>query len=166
MEGLLGRRRELLKRAGASIEEMTRKALFNRPEDPRTAQLRKELDETIRLGQKRNLEYERRIAELTEKLRLAEHTAARRNEGDKDVVQLRGEVVALREKLQAREKELVAERQRSESLSQQQAVRQQTLMTRIATLESPSIGNSQSIETNQSREAKLVKIPGWLRLHK
>lgn len=166
MEGLLGRRRELLKRAGASIEEMTRKALFNRPEDPRTAQLRKELDETIRLGQKRNLEYERRIAELTEKLRLAEHAAARRNEGDKDVVQLRGEVVALREKLQAREKELVAERQRSESLSQQQAVRQQTLMTRIATLESPSIGNSQSLETNQSREAKLVKIPGWLRLHK
>ena len=42
---LLERRREMLKRAGANIEDMTRKALRDRPEDPRTAQLRKELDD-------------------------------------------------------------------------------------------------------------------------
>ena len=33
-----------------------------------------------------------------------------------------------------------------------------------ATLESPSIGTVGSVETNQSREAKLVRLPSWMRL--
>ena len=41
---------------------------------------------------------------------------------------------------------------------------QQTLMARLATLESTSIGTSQSLSTNQSREAKLVKLPRWMRI--
>ncbi len=163
---LLERRRDLLRRAGANIEEMTRKALIERPEDPRTAQLRKELAELQRLSERRAQEDERRIAALTEQLRLRQAENLRANEGMKDVTQLRAEVQALQERLQLREKELMSERQQSESLRQLQATNQQTLLARLAQLESPSIGTSQSMETNQSREARQVKLPGWMRIRR
>ena len=84
----------------------------------------------------------------------------------KDVTQLRAEIEELRGRLQVREQELLAERQNSETLRQQQAASQQALMARLASLESPSIGTSQTISTNQSREAKQVKIASWMRLGK
>lgn len=160
---LIARRRELLKRAGTDIGEMTRKALVNRPEDPRTAQLRRELDELRRLDAQKSYEAEQRITDLKEKVRLAEAETLRRTQGDKDVVQLRAELQSTKEKLQLREKELLSERQRMESMRQHEALSQHSLMTRIASLESPSIGTTQSLATNQSREAKLVKIPRWMR---
>lgn len=160
---LIQRRRELLRQAGANIQEMTRKALVNRPEDPRTAQLRKELDELRMLDAKKSREAESKIADLTARLRLREAENARRTESQKDITQLNAEVHDLRQKLQLREKELMVERQRAESLRQQQAVNQQTLLARLSALESPSIGTSQSLATNQSREAKLVKLPKWMR---
>lgn len=86
--------------------------------------------------------------------------------GVKDVTQLQAEIVELKERLQIRERELIAERQQTENMRQQQATRQQTLMTRLAALESPSIGTTQTLETNQSREAKMVKLPGWMRIRK
>ena len=162
-DALLARRRELLRRSGSNIEEMTRKALVNRPEDPRTTQLRKELDEVRRTEAKRAMDAEAKISELTERLRLADAEAARRAEREKDVAQLQAELQELREKVHTREQELVSERQRTEVLRQQQAMSQQTLMARLASLESPSIGTSQSLATNQSREAKLVKLPRWMR---
>ena len=39
-------------------------------------------------------------------------------------------------------------------------------MARLAQLESPSIGTARTMSTNQSREAKLVKLPSWMRLGK
>lgn len=162
-DNLLQRRRELLKRAGANIQEMTRKALVNRPEDPRTTQLRKEVDELRRLDAKKSLDAEMRIRDLTDKLRLKEAELARKTESQKDVTQLQSQLQEVREKLQLREKELLVERQRSDTLRQQQAVYQQTLSTRVRELESPSIGTTQSLSTNQSREAKLVKLPKWMR---
>lgn len=162
-DNLLQRRRELLRKAGANIQEMTRKALVNRPEDPRTAQLRRELDELRALDAKKSREAEAKIADLTARLRLRETENARRTESQKDITQLQAQVQELREKLQLREKDLLLERQRSESLRQQQAVYQQTLSARVRELESPSIGTSQSMATNQSREAKLVKLPKWMR---
>lgn len=162
-DNLLQRRRELLKRAGANIQEMTRKALVNRPEDPRTTQLRKEVDELRRLDAKKSLDAEMRIRDLTDKLRLKEAELARKTESQKDVTQLQSQLQEVREKLQLREKELLVERQRSDALRQQQAVYQQTLSTRVRELESPSIGTTQSLSTNQSREAKLVKLPKWMR---
>ena len=164
MDSMLQRRREILRRAGADIEEMTRKALVNRPEDPRTVQLRNELDELRRLDAKKSMEAEAKINELSERLRLRDAEAMRRAEKEKDAAQLNAEIADLRAKLQAREKELLSERQRSETMRQQQAMNQQTLMARLATLESPSIGTSQSLSTNQSREAKLVKLPKWMRI--
>ncbi len=160
---LLNRRRELLKMAGANVDEMTRKALLNRPEDPRTVQLRKELDELKRSSDSMQRESERKIASLEEKLRLAGIEEARRQEKQKDVTQLQAQLIELQQRLNTREKELLAEREAAESLRQHQARSQQTLMARLAQLESPSIGTSQSLSTNQSREAKLVKLPKWMR---
>ncbi len=165
-EHLLERRRELLRRTGSNIEDMTRKALIERPEDPRTAQLRKELQTLQALSERKAYEAEHKIAELTEQLRLRKAEDARSAEGMKDITQLRAEVQSLNERLQAREKDLMAERQKNETLRQQQATSQQTLMARLAKLESPSIGSPAAMETNQSREARMVKLPGWMKIRR
>ena len=157
------RRRELLRRSGANIEDMTRKALAMRPEDPRTAQLRKELEELRRTHERTALDRDAKIRELTERLRQRTSEQARMAEKMKDITQLQSEVQSLREILQSREKDLMAERQRNEELSRQQATRQQALLARLAALESPSIGTTNSLATNQSREAKQVKLPAWMR---
>lgn len=164
VDRLLERRRELLRRSGANIEEMTRKALIERPEDPRTVQLRSELDELRRLHERMMRDNERKIGELNSRLRLRQAEEARAGENLKDVTQLRAEVQALKEQLQLREKDLLSERQKNEELNRRQATRQQALMARIASLESPSIGTTQTLSTNQSREAKQVKLPKWMRL--
>lgn len=161
---LLERRRSLLKRAGANIEEMTRKALIERPEDPRTAQLRRELEELRRATERKAFDYEDRIRNLTEQLKVRETELSRATAGMKDVTQLQAEVQALKEQVQLREKDLMAERQKGEEMRQQQAFAQQAMMARLAALESPSIGTVQSLSTNQSREAKLVKLPRWMKI--
>ena len=165
-DSLMERRRVLLKRAGANIEDMTRKALRDRPEDPRTTQLRKELDDLKRKREMEAAENAAQLREMATRLRERQAEETRLAANMKDVTQLRAEVESLREQLQTREKELVAEREATEELRRQQATRHQTLLNRLASLESPSIGTAQSMETNQSREARLVKLPGWMRLKK
>ncbi|MBR5457308.1 MAG: hypothetical protein IKV56_00955, partial [Kiritimatiellae bacterium] len=59
--------------------------------------------------------------------------------------------------------ELLTERQHAEAVRQREAMNQQTLLARLSQLESPSIGTPQSLATNQSREAKMVKLPKWMR---
>ena len=156
------RRRGLLKQSGANIEDMTRRALMNRPEDPRTAQLRRDLEELRRTHDHAMLDDAEKIRVLSEQLRRMQDEGKRAAEGMKDLTQLQAEVQTLRELLQSREKELVAERQRNEDLVRQQATKQQALLARLASLESPSIGTSRSLSTNQSREAKQVKLAGWM----
>jgi len=160
------RRRELIRRSGANIEDMTRKALQSRPEDPRTAQVRKDFEEFRRAQERVVLDNESKIRELTEQLRQHRAEEARSQESMKDLTQLRQEVMTLRENLQVREKELQVERERNEELRQQQATRQQALLARLASLESPSIGSATSLATNQSREARIVKLPGWMSFRK
>ncbi len=166
LDRLLARRRDLIKQAGADPDEMTRRALANRPEDPRTAQLREELKTLQQANEKSKRLYESRIQELTNDFKRRQDEWSRQAESVKDVAQLRAEAQELREKLQLREQELVTERQRNENMRQQQALRQQTLMTRLAALESPSIGTTATLATNQSREAKMVKLPNWMRFGK
>ena len=163
---LLERRHELLKRSGYNIEDMTRKALLNRPEDPRAVQLRKEFDEFRRAHDHLVLDKDEKIRELSEQLRLSKADGKRAEASMKDVTQLRHELEQLHERLQTREKELLAERQQNEELRQQQAARQQALLARLASLESPSIGTAGSLSTNQSREAHQVKLPGWMSFRK
>ena len=163
---LLERRHELLKRSGANIEDMTRKALLNRPEDPRTAQMRKEFEEFRRAHDHLMLDKDEKIRELSEQLRLSKVDGKRAEAGLKDITQLRQEVGQLQQRLQTREKELMEERQQNEELRRQQATKQQALLARLASLESPSIGNAGSLSTNQSREARQVKLPGWMSFRK
>jgi len=165
-ERLLERRREILKRSGENIEEMTRKALHERPLDPRTVQLRKELEELRRASERQKVESEARVRELEALLNRRKAEESRDAEGLKDVTQLRQELEAVREQLRTREKDLLSERQRNEELSRAEATRQQVLLARLATLESPSIGTAQTLSTNQSREAKQVKLPSWMRFGK
>ena len=162
VDRLQERRRELLKRSGANLEDMTRRALLNRPEDPRTVQLRRDLEELRRTHEHAMLDNADRVRTLSEQLRRLQDEGKRVAEGMKDVTQLQAEVQTLRELLQSREKELVTERQRNEELVRQQATKQQALLARLASLESPSIGNARSLSTNQSREAKQVRIAGWM----
>ena len=163
---LLERRRLLLKRAGTNIEDMTRRALVERPEDPRMAQMRKEYDAFRQHAEKTALESERKIRELTDQLRTSRAETARVAEGMRDITQMRAEIEDLRLRLQQREKELLESKQANEVLRQHQAASQQALMARLASLESPSIGTSSTLATNQSREAKLVKLPSWMRIGK
>ena len=163
---LLDRRRMLLKRAGSNIEDMTRRALVERPEDPRMARMRKEYDAFRQHSEKMALESERKIRELSEQLRTSRAETARVAEGMRDITQLRAEIEDLKARLQLREKELLESKQANEALRQQQATSQQALMARLASLESPSIGTSSTLATNQSREAKLVKLPSWMRIGK
>ena len=165
-ERLLSRRHDLLRRAGANIEEMTRKALVDRPEDPRTAQLRREYEDYRAQSDRKAREDARKIADLTDALRLKQVAEARAVEGLKDITQLRSELQLVKEMLNKREQELLAERQRNEVLEQQQAVGHQLMMAKLANLESPSIGTSQSLATNQSREARMVKLPRWMKIGK
>ena len=154
----------MLKKAGSDISEMTRKSLLSRPEDPRTVLYRKELEELRRVHEKKMYDSELKIRDLEERLSLSNAEKVRIAENTKDITELRREAQELREKLQAREKDLLNERQRNEEMSRQQATHQQALMARLASLESPSIGTVQSLSTNQSREAKQVKLPSWMRL--
>ena len=166
VDRLAERRRTLLKRAGTNIEDMTKKALVMRPEDPRTARIAKEYEDFRRLAEKRAADSERQVRDLTERLRTSQAETQRAAAGARDVTQLRTDIEELKAKLQLREKELLAEKQSNEDLRRQQATRQQVLLTRLAALESPSIGTAQSMSTNQSREARLVKLPSWMRLGK
>ena len=128
--------------------------------------MRKEYDAFRQHAEKTALESERKIRELSEQLKASRTETARAAEGMRDVTQLRGEIEDLKLRLQQREKELLEARQANEALRQQQAANQQALMARLATLESPSIGTSATLSTNQSREARLVKLPSWMRLGK
>ena len=163
---LLERRRLLLKRAGSNIEDMTRRALLDRPEDPRMAQMRKEYDAFRQHAEKTALEAERKIRDLTDQLRTSRAETSRVAEGMRDITQMRAEIEDLRARLQQREKELLESKQANEAMRQQQAMSQQALMARLASLESPSIGTASTLATNQSREAKLVKLPSWMRIGK
>ena len=163
-ERLNERRREILRRSGANIADMTRKSLLERPEDPRTAQLRRELDELRRQADQKAYEAASRIRELESVIRDYEAAASRSAEDSRDIADLRRENTDLRERLQARERELLAERELAEEIRQREAASQQAMIARLQTLESPSIGLQPAASTNQSREARQVKIPGWMRI--
>jgi PadR family transcriptional regulator PadR len=121
------------------------------------AELRRQSERTSR-------DYEERVRLLTDQLRLRQTEEARLAARMKDVTQLQQEAQQLREQLQVREKDLTAERQKCEELRQQQAISQQAMLSKLAELETPSFGTAQTLATNQSREAKMVKLPRWMRI--
>jgi hypothetical protein len=160
-ERLLARRQELLKRIGTDADDMKRRALIAHPEDPRTTNLRRELDALRLLNEKTARENETRLRDLTQKLSEKTVEADRLRQMVGDVTALSRQIQELRQKLQQREKELMEERQRAEEARRQHTAAQQTLLARLSALESSLPGN-----TNQSREARAVKLAPWMGLKK
>ena len=160
-ERLLARRQELLRRIGTSADDMKRRALIAHPEDPRTTNLRRELDALRLLNEKTARENEMRLRDLTQKLSEKTVEADRLRQMVGDAAAFSRQIQELRQKLQQREKELMEERQRAEEARRQHVATQQTLLARLSALESSLPGN-----TNQSREARAVKLAPWMGLKK
>lgn len=160
-ERLLARRQEILRRLGTDADDMTRRALKAHPEDPRTAHLRQELDALRILQERSALEADRKVRDLSAKLRESSSEVKRLREQAADVTVIYRQLQEAREKLSAREKDLVEERQKSEIERQQHAAAQQALLTRLSSLEMGMPG-----ATNQSREARSVRLAPWMGLKK
>jgi len=158
-ERLLARRQEILKHIGTDAEDMTRRALLAHPDDPRTAQLRQELDALRILQEKTALDNEEKIRDLSVKLRERDTEVKRLQQQSSDLTVVYRQLQETREKLQRREKELMEERQKAEAERQQHAAAQQALLTRLSALEMGLPG-----ATNQSREARSVRLAPWMGL--
>ena len=160
-ERLIARRQEILKRIGTDAEDMTRRALMAHPEDPRTAHMRQELEALRLLQEKATAESDRKIRDLSAKLRERDAEANRLRQQAADTTVLYRQLQEMRERLQRREKELMEERQKAEAERQQHAAAQQALLARLSALEMGLPG-----ATNQSREARSVRLAPWMGLKK
>ena len=160
-ERLVARRQEILKRIGTDAEDMTRRALLAHPEDPRTAHMRQELEALRLLQEKAATESDRKIRDLTAKLRERDAEVKRLQQQAADTTVLYRQLQEMRERLQRREKELMEERQKTEAERQQHAAAQQALMARLSALEMGMPG-----ATLQSREARSVRLAPWMGLKK
>jgi len=160
---LAARRVEILKRIGDDAKDMKSRALRANPMDPRTVQLRQELDALRLVAEKNAYESGQRIKELTRALNEKATEASRLAVQVADVKRLQDQIQELREKLQFREKELMAERQASEELRRTAEAAQQSLLKRLSELESGLPGH-----TDQSREARAQasRFPAWMQLKK
>lgn len=161
IDRLLARRQEILKRIGTDAEDMTRRALRLYPEDPRTVHMRQELDALRVLQERSAQEAERKVRDLAAKLRERDAEVKRLREQAADATVIYRQLQDVREKLLTREKELMEERQKSEAERQQHAAAQQTLLARLSSLEMGMPGT-----TNQSREARNVRLAPWMGLKK
>jgi len=160
-ERLIARRQEILKRIGTDAEDMTRRALMAHPEDPRTAHMRQELEALHILQEKAAAENDRKVRDLSTKLRERDAEVNRLRQQAADMTILYRQLQEVRERLKVREKELMEERQKAEVERQQHAAAQQALMARLSALEMGLPG-----ATNQSREARSVRLAPWMGLKK
>ena len=160
---LAARRVEILKRIGDDAKDMKSRALRANPVDPRTVQLRQELDALRLVAEKSAYESGQRIKDLTRALNEKTTEASRLAVQVADVKRLQDQIQELRERLQLREKELMEERQASEELRRVAESAQQSLLKRLSELESSLPGH-----TDQSREARAQasRFPSWMQLKK
>ena len=162
-ERLLARRIEILKKIGDSSTDMKQRALRANPVDPRTTQIRQELDALRLVSERTAYESGQRIKELTRALNEKKVEVDRLAVQVDDVKRLQEQIRELREKLQTREKELMAERQAHEELRQTSAAAQQALLARLSALEGGMPG-----ATGQPHEprAQGPRFPVWMSLKK
>jgi len=159
IERLLARRQEILRRIGTDADDMTQRALRAHPEDPRTVHMRQELDALRILQERTALEAERKVRDLSAKLRDSVGEANRLRRQSVDITAVYRQLHETREKLLAREKELMETRQTAEAERQRHAAEQQALLTRLSSLEMGLPGT-----THQSREARNVRLAPWMGL--
>ena len=160
-ERLIARRQEILKRIGTDAEDMTRRALKMYPEDPRLVHMRQEVDALRLLQEKATAESDRKVRDLSAKLRERDAEVKRLQQQAADTTVIYRQLQEVRERLLRREKELMEERQKAEAERQQHAASQQALMARLSALEMGLPG-----ATNQSREARSVRLAPWMGLKK
>ena len=156
---LAARRVEILKKIGDDAKDMKQRALRMNPMDPRTIQIRQELD-ALRIVSERNAhESGLRIKDLTRLLNERTTEVKRLTAQVEDVKRLQEQIRELREKVSLRERELNAERQKVEEVRRTCAASQQALLARLSELENGLPGNS-----NQSREARAQasRFPSWM----
>ena len=163
-ERLAARRIEILKKIGDGAKDMKQRALRANPADPRTVQLRQELD-ALRLVSERNAyESGQRIKDLTRALNEKKTEASRLAVQVGDVKRLQEQIRELREKLQLREKELLDARQMNEELRQSNAAAQQALLARLSELENGLPGRAAS--TARDSHTPGSRFPAWMSLKK
>ncbi|MBO5940628.1 MAG: hypothetical protein J6R18_05485, partial [Kiritimatiellae bacterium] len=136
-----------------------KRALRLNPIDPRTAQIKQELDALRIISERNAQESGLRIKDLTRQLNERTTEARRLAAQIQDVKTMQEQIRDLREKLLLRERELQAERQKVEEVRRACAASQQALLSRLSELESGLPGNS-----NQSREARAQasRFPSWM----
>ena len=163
-ERLAARRVEILKKIGDNAKDMKQRALRANPADPRTEQLRQELD-ALRLVSERNAyESGQQIKDLMRALNEKRTEAARLTAQVGDVKRLQEQIRELREKLQLREKELLDARQTNEELRRNNAASQQALLARLSELESGVSGRGSS--PSHEAHAQGPRFPSWMSLKK
>lgn len=158
-EKLVARRIEILKKIGDDSRDMKQRALRMNPMDPRTTQIKQELD-ALRIVAERNAhESGMRIKDLTRSLNERSMEVKRLSAQVEDVKRLQDQIRELREKLQVRDRELQVERQKVEEVRRSCAASQQALLARLSELESGMPGHS-----NQSKEAhaQASRFPSWM----
>lgn len=158
-ERLLARRQQILRCIGADADDMTRRALKKYPDDPRMVHLRQELDALRVLQERTAADAERKVGELSSRLRERESEVVRLRQQVGDVGVMARQLQETRERLKARERELVEERQRHEAERHETIAAQQTLLSRLSALEQGLPGG-----TRQSREARNVRLAPWMGL--
>ena len=163
-----------------SLDEMTAAKAARETE---LAVERAEAQQALAASKANESKYEGRIQELSDELKRLPATARlaadaqaavyalMKDEADdiaagiedetRELDELRRIHQARRERLQRREKELMEERQKTEAERQQHAAAQQALMARLSALEMGLPG-----ATNQSREARSVRLAPWMGLKK
>ena len=162
-EKLAARRIEILKKIGDDAKDMKQRALRMNPVDPRTLQIKQEL-EALRIVAERNAhESGMRIKDLTRSLNERTTEVKRLSAQVADVKRLQEQIRELREKLQDRDRELQQERQKVEEMRRCSAASQQALLARLSELESGMPGHS-----NQSKEAhaQASRFPSWMSFKK
>ena len=160
-ERMQERRQSLLRLIGSDADDMVRKARITHPTLARDTGLRQDYNALKLLQERITQEAKNKIDTLTDRLNKSETEVRRMRQQMIDSATLSKQLIETRETLQRREKEIMAERQRFEEERQRYAMERQTLMARLSALETGLPGG-----TNQSREARGVKLAPWMGLIK
>ncbi len=163
-ERLAARRVEILKLIGDDAQDMKNRALRANPADPRTVQLRQELDALRLVAERSAYESGQRIKDLTRELNEKRTEADRLSAQVMDVKRLQDQIQRLREMLQDRERELIAERQANEELRRNAESAQQALLKRLSELEGGLRGNGGLGHSQDSSHSS--RFPIWMKLKK
>ncbi len=163
VDRLSARRIEILKRIGDDEKDMKSRTLRANPADPRTVQLKQELDALRLVAEKNAYESGQRIKDLTRELNEKRTEADRLASQLADVKRLQVQIQDLRERLQVRERELMSERQANEELRRTAEEAQQTLLKRLSELEASL--PVRSVHSG-SAHSETSRFPVWMKLKK